>query len=595
MAEGSVGRLAAELIIDDKQAQQALMRFEKMAKASGLTVEEFTNRVSALGTQTVDASGKIEKGSTALRKWRQEQRLQNFVVREGTQALSGLAFAFAFLVQSGDEMSANTKRVSMSMLAFGTAMNATEFAIFGMSRALGASGAALAKLAGPIGIAVGAIALLVTWFQDLGKEADKTATKSLEGLDKKLEAISQKQVERTGEVIRADEKRLRRELEIVETRTDILEDFAKNRSDDFFITQEIARKAAISDDNALKDFLAKQSDALERARALRDEARLIAVELAAPGPTMGRRPLVPGEAKKIAEKIAEETARAQFEAQRAETEAIKRIIEANVKRGELNVAIATARAEQITDEERRLVALHDAEATRIRQEIEDETLRREQLAANRVQLEKDIGEIRKRELEKRLKTEQEEIEGALQGAQKLGAALSEAFGETSNFFRKISQFVNSIADLVRSINKLESKEGGGFGDILGTIASIIGIIGLFDEGGRIPGARGAPKLVLAHAGEMVLPTHKYPMGMALRKALEHAPARQTQFTDGGTVGTAGLFGDGMLLREIKGLRRDVRSLELQVNLVGPTARELLRKELPRAQRYINKKFPDGVR
>jgi hypothetical protein len=47
---------------------------------------------------------------------------------------------------------------------------------------------------------------------------------------------------------------------------------------------------------------------------------------------------------------------------------------------------------------------------------------------------------------------------------------------------------------------------GFFGGTAGT--SILGKILKFDSGGIIPGPIGAPKLILAHAGETVLPTHK---------------------------------------------------------------------------------------
>lgn len=45
-----------------------------------------------------------------------------------------------------------------------------------------------------------------------------------------------------------------------------------------------------------------------------------------------------------------------------------------------------------------------------------------------------------------------------------------------------------------------------------------GGIRAFDDGGVVPGPRGAPRLILAHAGETILPTHKTPAPVAAQTA-----------------------------------------------------------------------------
>lgn len=71
-------------------------------------------------------------------------------------------------------------------------------------------------------------------------------------------------------------------------------------------------------------------------------------------------------------------------------------------------------------------------------------------------------------------------------AKKIGESLDHALGP-------LDEIVGGVAGLI-------GRGAGGLGGILG-----------FDDGGTIPGPRGAPRLVLAHGGETVLPTHKQPM------------------------------------------------------------------------------------
>jgi len=58
----------------------------------------------------------------------------------------------------------------------------------------------------------------------------------------------------------------------------------------------------------------------------------------------------------------------------------------------------------------------------------------------------------------------------------------------------------------------EAVEGalGPVGNFIGSAASAGASILGFDDGGVVPGPTGAPRLVLAHAGETILPTHKDP-------------------------------------------------------------------------------------
>lgn len=53
--------------------------------------------------------------------------------------------------------------------------------------------------------------------------------------------------------------------------------------------------------------------------------------------------------------------------------------------------------------------------------------------------------------------------------------------------------------------------GMGVGAVVGGVMDMFGL--KFDDGGVVPGRKGTPRLVLAHAGETILPTHKSPMSV----------------------------------------------------------------------------------
>lgn len=72
----------------------------------------------------------------------------------------------------------------------------------------------------------------------------------------------------------------------------------------------------------------------------------------------------------------------------------------------------------------------------------------------------------------------------------------------------------TIVNALNEIRDAAANALGPIGDVLGKASSIgggiLGSIPGFDTGGIVPGPRGAPRLILAHGGETVLPTHKNP-------------------------------------------------------------------------------------
>lgn len=72
-------------------------------------------------------------------------------------------------------------------------------------------------------------------------------------------------------------------------------------------------------------------------------------------------------------------------------------------------------------------------------------------------------------------------------------AVNSAKADLESLRRKIDSALGPLDELV-------GKAAGGLGRLLG-----------FDTGGVVPGPRGAPRVILAHGGETILPTHKGPV------------------------------------------------------------------------------------
>jgi len=71
-----------------------------------------------------------------------------------------------------------------------------------------------------------------------------------------------------------------------------------------------------------------------------------------------------------------------------------------------------------------------------------------------------------------------------------------------------------VVDLAGKIGNAVEDALGPVGDIAGFAGGVLGggarLLG-FDEGGVVPGPKGSPRIILAHAGETILPTHKTPL------------------------------------------------------------------------------------
>lgn len=184
--------------LDLTQAEQALKRTDELSKLLKKSLKEISQEFQQIGKTNVDASGKLigysdaleKRGVKSLKEFRREQTQQNYIIREGTQAITNMVFALGFLSQGQKGATSTTKDVTTALLTGVAAQNAIEFSMFSIGRAGAAMGGTIGRLAGNlsqyggiIGIVVGVGAALFTLF-DRSAEKAETAAKAQERLNK---------------------------------------------------------------------------------------------------------------------------------------------------------------------------------------------------------------------------------------------------------------------------------------------------------------------------------------------------------------------------------------------------------------------------
>lgn len=93
--------------------------------------------------------------------------------------------------------------------------------------------------------------------------------------------------------------------------------------------------------------------------------------------------------------------------------------------------------------------------------------------------------------------------------QKIGAIIG-FFRDLADWFaRNIDRILGPIDEILGAVGKVAGAVGGFLGDVGGGIGGVLGSLPGFDTGGVVPGPLGAPTIIRAHGGEMVVPTHNW--------------------------------------------------------------------------------------
>jgi len=152
-----IGRLAAEATLNDTQIVEALKRIEQLGGITEQKLNEIVVSVGQIGTAGGKAAGGVNQfgrattqATSAIRGFQREQRLQNFVVRESIQALSGAVFAYSLLTANQKDASDNQKKLTSAMLSGVAAFNAVEFIGFAVGSRFKALGSFITAVIAPL-------------------------------------------------------------------------------------------------------------------------------------------------------------------------------------------------------------------------------------------------------------------------------------------------------------------------------------------------------------------------------------------------------------------------------------------------------------
>lgn len=123
------------------------------------------------------------------------------------------------------------------------------------------------------------------------------------------------------------------------------------------------------------------------------------------------------------------------------------------------------------------------------------------------------------------------IEAEINGVRNIIDGVTGAWNGLQDTVGKVWDWiVNKITwardQVVKLIGEIKDKVSGALGPVGGLLNAAGGVLGNipgFDTGGVVPGPIGAPRLILAHGGETVLPTHKAPMAGSTPQMVVQGP------------------------------------------------------------------------
>jgi len=235
-------------------------------KAEGLS-KALKTSMSDLGTLTVDPTGKLKRtlddytvgtgnATQSTREFFREQRMQDRIFKESVQSITGAVFALSLFTQGNEKADATTKKVTQSLLAGVGAANAAEFGFFGLGKSLsnlpgivGRFGGALSNLGGPIGMALGIGAALITFFQQTNAEAKKAADEGIKAYTDAIEKAAGAMDKYLPEVEAAQEKLYRNSLLRTEAQLALFKTIQEQMRDGFTsvnVSPEEAARAGIT-------------------------------------------------------------------------------------------------------------------------------------------------------------------------------------------------------------------------------------------------------------------------------------------------------------------------------------------------------------
>lgn len=569
----TAGTLTARMIVDSTQAKQSLNNVNALLN---VTKKNFVQLGRDASRATEELGVKTRTLTEDYRAFLREQRFQNRVMREGRDAVMGVAFAFMMLSNQGEDNSVIMERVSKGLMGFIAGMNAAEFSVFSLGRALSAStglvaafGRILQASAGWIGLVVGAGAALIGFFSQTKAEAKQAAeetkkyneelNKLIDFADKlgNVSELTEEDRRKSVEVAKKEYERLQKQIEVYNRYIDTIRNGERDKT--FVITDAEMKIVDVQ-----KELLGKNLKDIESAR---DEKIKLVQKYYAFIFEQEQRAIKPKTKKEI-----EEEAKKQLEEQRKLNEQREKIIkESNERQLKERQELAN---KEIELEEQLNSALITNKYDKERYEAEQELLKKkadideivnalyegEERIAERKRLyaladkeyQLKIAEIIKEErLENENKIRREQLETLDQlrsGLMNLSDILNDS---GRNFVRQLM----IALDIVQKIIELQSKkEEINFGDIFNVATLVLKFLSGFQSGGYTGRGASTEPAGIVHRGEIVFEkpiVDKFGSQlMALRNQLK-------SYSDGGYVGVdSGLtIANTALINEVRNLRQ----------------------------------------
>lgn len=653
--------VTSKFTIDSKDAELAVQRVDKVVALCNMTVSELKKN---LGEMFVDQKGKIgesnkkiAEGTEGLKGYRQEQRMQNYLFREGSQSILSLVLAYSFLQQGQEKASGTGKKVADALVTGFMAANATEFAFFTLGQAgekmggkVGGAMAKIGKYGGEIGLVVGVIIAARQAFEELMQTTDRFAQRDLrffgertprlsletllgdrDKVDKEIKSIVDSSPLKSmgkalltgnlGEFVMAYENE--KKLYDLRARQKIINEAIDERSKINLGTIE-AINIQIADAVAKRDVEAKTVEEIaawnEKIVKLEQEKGLLLKT------NEERRKAEIGLAFALRDaknaNVANEYDRQRYDAAleydkkvfQIESDRKKAIIDGVSRRAAAETAHKQVQEANLTLGQKILKIQYDQEHDLALLKAENLTTEQAKIEARYkveekyIQKQLELGVYGKEEAEGRfyqLRRKREEDLAQLQ---------IQTLGELAQGFQAIEQGLNSIgvkADTTLSrmiqmaqvalriaqlISKIDSTPGGGStGDYLGIIGNVLGFLGLFDSGGWTgPGSRGQVA-GLVHRDEIVF---EQPLVQRYRNellSLRKSMQMGMPMSAAFPASDNGGLGTAILVSEIRSLKEAIRSMPIQPIFKNILdTQKIVREEMPGYEQYKTSKQVDNV-
>lgn len=551
MAE--LGQVSARIAIDSKEAMEALQTVGQAADVlktklgdvgksfvgpDGRLWEDAAAVAARLG-KTTETTGeqvaqfgkKTQTSTQAIRGFRQEQRLQNFVLREATQAVTATAFAFAFLLQGNEGATKSVRQLQKGLLTFVGTMNAVEFSLFAVGRATAASTGkigmfinGLSKSAGVIGLVVGLGAGLIAFFTE-SEEKTKKAEDALKKYNDMLDRVASNMIDFAPAAAKARQQMLEAEIATLNKRLSVYNAMIASEGE-LNLSEEDLAALGIKLSESQKTVSFSLKEMRENSDATRERLIELRQELIALGNviTAEKLPLTAKEERAAAEER----------------------LNAEILIAEQEYEIAVGRT------------LNEQELARIRLEF----------------FERETAE-RKEQEEETTKIAEQRSRNELDAAIQIGATLQAAFSRAGDTF--LSKLFAALQMAIQIANAIKAAEAG-TGGPLGILSAVFGgIFSLFgggrQQGGYTGAGRAGQPAGVVHRGEVVF--EKPIVDRYRDELLALRASMQRGFQAGGYVASS-----------VSPLQPQI-VIVLQGMLEG---QRFLRKEMPKYGRFERKKL-----